>query len=66
MQGAGEDDATRVARRQCEAVRDAVRQGNVEQGLMAADAIDSTVLQVWTHMDLSHCSHTVTSLHALA
>ena len=46
-QGAGQDDATRVGRRQCEAVRDAVRRGDVTQGLVATDAVDSTVLQVW-------------------
>lgn len=45
-QGAGQDDATRVGRRQCEAVRDAVRRGDVTQGLVATDAVDSTVLQV--------------------
>jgi hypothetical protein len=45
-QGAGQDDATRVGRRQCEAVREAVRRGDVTQGLVATDAVDSTVLQV--------------------
>lgn len=45
-QGDGEDDISRKARRQCEAVRDAVRRGDVAGGLLAADALDPSVLQV--------------------
>lgn len=45
VEGDGEDDVSRKARRQCEAVRDAVRQADVAGGLLAADAVDASVLQ---------------------
>lgn len=52
IQGDGEDDVSRKARRQCEAVREAVRQADVAGGLLATDAVDATVLQVLGRMAL--------------